>query len=82
MDAAEAAESDGGGGVGIDLSQEDGTITTTQPILDTIHQQQLQAHETVSTKQHLSGRENHASTSFMISLVAWLLAQYCKKTRR
>ena len=69
MDAAEAAESDGGGGVGIDLSQEDGTITTTQPILDTIHQQQLQAVKTVSTKQHISGKGNHASTLFMIRLL-------------
>ena len=61
MDASEAAESEGGGrgGAGIDLSQEDGTITTTQPILDTIHQQQLQAHKIVSTKQHLSGMGNH-----------------------
>ena len=65
MDASDAAESE----AGIDLSQEDGTITTTKPILDTIHQQQLQAHKTVSTKQHLSGRENHASTLFIIRLL-------------
>ena len=55
MDATEEAESEGSG-AGVDLSQEDGTTTTTQPILDTIHQQQLQAHKIVSTKQHLSGK--------------------------
>ena len=66
MDAAEAAESEGG----IDLSQEDGTTTTTQPILDMIHQQQLQAYKVVSTKQHLSGKEkNHSSTLFIIRLL-------------
>ena len=75
MDAAEAAESEGGGGVGFDLSEEDGTITTTQPILDTIHQQQLQAYKIVSTKQHLSGKGNHVSNSFMMSLVTCSMLQ-------